>query len=82
MRIAVFMLVGYVLTNNILALSFETDAMRSNDGLKYLFLFQTAPIASVTPIIYGVLYHYLLTRNGKTAYNSAQSRQAEGGSFS
>ncbi len=59
------MLIGYVLTNNIIALTLEEEAMRSSDGLKYLFLFSTAPFASLTPIIYGLIFHLITTRQNK-----------------
>ncbi len=65
LRISLYMLIGYVLTNNIIALTFEEEAMRSSDGLKYLFLFSTAPFASLTPIIYGLIFHLITTRQNK-----------------
>ena len=57
------MLIGYILTDNIIALTFEKEAMRSSDGLKYLFLYSTAPYASLTPIIYGLIFYLIAERN-------------------
>ena len=66
LHISLYMFVGYILTNNIIALTFEKDAMRSSDGLKYLFLLSTAPYASLLPLIYGLIF-YLIRRKKETA---------------
>jgi hypothetical protein len=61
------MLVGYILTNNVIALTFVPDAMCSKDGQKYLFLFLTAPFASITPIIYGLIFNIIAKRQNKNS---------------
>jgi hypothetical protein len=66
LRISLYMLIGYILTNNIIALTFEKEAMRSSDDLKYLFLYSTAPFASLTPIIYGLIFNIIATRQTKS----------------
>ena len=65
LQISLYMFVGYILTNNIIALTFEKNAMRSSDGLKYLFLLSTAPYASLLPLIYGLIF-YLIRRKKET----------------
>lgn len=64
LRISLFMLIGYILTNDMIA-TFFPEAMCSKDGQKYFFLFLTAPFASLTPIIYGLIFNIIAIRKNK-----------------
>jgi len=63
------MLIGYLLTINFISLAFEMEAMRSNDGMKYLFLYSVGPVASMTPIFYGLIFYYIARRQSKNSQN-------------
>ena len=66
--LATFMLVGYLLTNTLIALIFEKEALRSNDAFKYIFLYSIGPYSCLTPVFYGLVFH-LIGLKRKTAYN-------------
>ena len=66
LRISLFMLVGYILTNDMIA-TLIPEAMCSKDGQKYFFLFLTAPFASLTPIIYGIIFNVMAARQNKNS---------------
>ncbi len=67
LRISLYMLIGYLSTINFISLIFEKEAMRSDDGMKYLFLYSIGPIASLTPIFYGLIFYLIARRQSKNS---------------
>ena len=58
--ILVYMLVGYRLVATVLALIFEKEALRSMDMFLMLHLYYIELYASITPILYGLLFHVIV----------------------
>ena len=64
-RTSLYMLIGYILTTNILTLLIAKDAMRDDDGLKYMAVLVTGTFACITPIAYGVIFHLITWHKNK-----------------